>query len=79
MATPRLSKLELKIMETLWTKGDCSSGRFRSRFLQESSRIHDHTDDGNADGTKKIVNRVKKIGTSHIFGAACPGAPRSAG
>jgi predicted transcriptional regulator len=71
MATPRLSKLELKIMETLWTKGDCSV-----REIQESFPAKDRPAYTTIQTTvtrmeaKGIVNRVKKIGTSHIFGAA---------
>lgn len=71
MPTPRLSKLELKIMETLWTKGDCSV-----REIQESFPFKDRPAYTTVQTTitrmeaKKIVKRAKKIGTSHIFAPA---------
>ena len=71
MALPKLSKLELQIMETLWTRGDCSVRELQEAFPQKNRpafttvqtmvyRLE----------TKKAVKRVKKIGNAHVFEAA---------
>jgi len=59
MAPPRLSKLELRIMETLWTGGALSVREIQERFPARG-RLE----------TKKAVTRVRKIGNAHIYQAA---------
>ena len=71
MAIPKLTKLELRIMEALWTKGDCSV-----REIQESFPSKNRPAYTTIQTTvyrleiKKAVRRVKKVGNFHIFEAA---------
>jgi BlaI family transcriptional regulator, penicillinase repressor len=68
MSQPRLAKLEMKIMETLWTRGSASI-----REIQESFPEKDRPAYTTIQTTvyrmeaKKAVRRVKKIGNFHIF------------
>jgi predicted transcriptional regulator len=71
MAEPKLAKLELKIMETLWARGQASI-----REIQESFPEDDRPAYTTVQTTvyrleaKKAVRRVKKVGNFHIFEAA---------
>lgn len=71
MALPRLTKLELQIMEALWTKGPCSV-----REIQESFPAKKRPAYTTVQTTvyrleaKKALRRVKKIATALIFEAA---------
>ena len=71
MALPKLTKLELQIMEALWTKGPCSV-----REIQESFPAKKRPAYTTVQTTvyrlevKKAVRRVKKIATALIFDAA---------
>jgi len=71
MPSPKLSKLELEIMETLWTRGSASI-----REIQESFPQNDRPAYTTIQTTvyrledKKAVRRVKKVGNFHIFEAA---------
>ena len=68
MPDPKLSKLELKIMETLWSRGSASI-----REIQESFSEKDRPAYTTIQTTvyrleaKKAVRRVKKVGNFHIF------------
>jgi predicted transcriptional regulator len=68
---PKLSKLEFKIMETLWTKGECSI-----RDIQESFPLKKRPAYTTIQTTvyrmeaKGIVHRLKKVGNFHIFSPA---------
>ena len=70
MATPKLSKLELKIMEALWRLGPASV-----REVQESFPEADRPAYTTVQTVlyrleaKKAVERTKKIGNAHIFEA----------
>lgn len=71
MAQPKLSKLELHIMEALWTRGHASI-----REIQESFPVRNRpayttiqTMVYRLEG-KKAVRRVKKVGNFHVFEAA---------
>ena len=70
MALPRLTKLELQIMEALWTRGTASI-----REIQESFPDADRPAYTTVQTTvyrleaKKAVRRVKKISNAHIFEA----------
>jgi BlaI family transcriptional regulator, penicillinase repressor len=70
MALPRLTKLELQIMEALWTKGPCSV-----REIQESFPAKKRPAYTTVQTTvyrlekKKALRRVKKIATALIFEA----------
>jgi BlaI family transcriptional regulator, penicillinase repressor len=68
---PKLSKLEFKIMETLWTKSECSI-----RDIQESFPLKKRPAYTTIQTTvyrmeaKGIVHRLKKVGNFHIFSPA---------
>jgi len=68
---PKLSKLEFKIMETLWTKSECSI-----REIQESFPARKRPAYTTVQTTvyrmeaKGIVNRLKKVGNFHVFAPA---------
>lgn len=70
MALPKLSKLELKIMEALWTKGASSV-----REIQESLPVKRRPAYTTVQTmlyrleAKSAVRRSKKIGNAHIFEA----------
>jgi predicted transcriptional regulator len=70
MPQPKLTKLELRIMETLWSKGALSIREIQEAFPQPGRpayttiqttvyRLED----------KKALRRVKKISNAHIFEA----------
>jgi len=70
-AFPKLSKLELQIMETLWIRGACSIRELQEAFPERSrpafttvqtmvSRLE----------AKKAVRLTKRIGKANIFEAA---------
>jgi len=71
MPSPKLTKLELQIMETLWTRGSASI-----REIQEAFPENDRPAYTTIQTTvyrlesKKAVRRVKKVGNFHIFEAA---------
>jgi len=72
MAPPRLSKLELQIMEALWSSGGALSVReIQERFPKKGRPAYTtiQTTIGRLE-TKKAVARVKKIGNAHIYEAA---------
>ena len=70
MTLPRLTKLELQIMEALWTRGAASI-----REIQESFPETDRPAYTTVPTTayrleaKKAMRRVKKISNAHIFEA----------
>ena len=70
MAAPKLTRLELQIMETLWTKGDCSIREIQEAFPEKGRPAYTtvQTTVYRLEG-KKVVERVKRIGNSHIFAA----------
>src|ERR1700724_3205857 len=71
MALPKLGKLELQIMEALWTRGPCSV-----REIQESFPAKKRPAYTTVQTTvyrlevKKALRRIKKISTALIFEAA---------
>jgi predicted transcriptional regulator len=71
MTLPKLTKLELQIMEALWTRDEASI-----RDIQESFPEKDRPAYTTIQTTvyrlevKKAVRRVKKVGNFHIFAAA---------
>ena len=68
MPEPKLSRLELQIMDALWTRGDTSI-----REIQESFPEKDRPAYTTIQTTvyrleaKKAVRRIKKVGNFHIF------------
>ena len=71
MSNPKLSKLELRIMEALWTRGSASIREIQEDF-PESDRPAYTTIQTMVYRleTKKAVRRVKKVGNFHVFEAA---------
>jgi BlaI family transcriptional regulator, penicillinase repressor len=71
MQLPKLTKLELQIMEALWTRGPCSV-----REIQESFPARKRPAYTTVQTTvyrlevKKALRRIKKISTALIFEAA---------
>ena len=71
MAAPKMTKLEMRVMEALW-----SSGRASVREIQESFPVKDRPAYTTVQTlvyrleVKKAIRRVKKIGNAHIFEAA---------
>ena len=71
MPQPTLSKLEFKIMETLWTKSECSI-----REIQESFPLKKRPAYTTIQTTvyrmeaKGVVHRLKKVGNFHVFAPA---------
>ena len=70
MAFPKLSRLELQVMDAVWTHGPCSVREVQESFPEETrpayttvltiiSRLE----------AKKAVRRVKKISNAYIFEA----------
>src|ERR1035441_2373347 len=71
MAQPKLSKLELQIMEALWTQGICSIREIQEAFPEPGRPAYTtvQTTVYRMEG-KKALRRVKKISNAHIFEAA---------
>ena len=71
MANPKLSRLELQIMETLWTRGSVSIREIQEDFSEKDRPAYTtiQTTVYRLEA-KKAVRRVKKVGNFHIFEAA---------
>ena len=71
MAQPKLAKFELKIMETLWARGQASIREIQEAFPEGERPAYTtvQTTVYRLE-TKKAVRRVKKVGNFHIFEAA---------
>jgi predicted transcriptional regulator len=71
MPQPRLTKLELQIMEALWTSGHASIREIQESFPEKRRPAYTtvQTTVYRLEG-KGAVRRVKKVGNFHIFEAA---------
>ena len=71
MATPALSKLELRIMEVLWNRGTSSIREIQESFPEKQRPAYTtiQTTVYRLEA-KKAVGRVKKVGNFHVFEAA---------
>jgi BlaI family transcriptional regulator, penicillinase repressor len=71
MAGPKLTKLELQIMDVLWTRGETSIREIQESFPERDRPAYTtiQTMVYRLEG-KKAVRRVKKVGNFHIFDAA---------
>ena len=68
MALPRLSKLELIIMEALWTKGPCSVREIQETFPARNPLTYSTVQTMVYRlEAKKALRRVKKISNAFIF------------
>jgi predicted transcriptional regulator len=71
MTLPKLGKLELQIMEALWSRGPCSvreihetfPARKRPAYTTVQTMVYRLE-------VKKVLRRIKKIATANIFEAA---------
>jgi predicted transcriptional regulator len=71
VALPKLTKLELQIMEALWDHGASSVREIQERFPEKDRPAYTTVQTMVYRlETKKAVRRVKKIGNAHIFEAA---------
>ena len=70
MAQPKLSKLELQIMEALWTQGICSIREIQEAFPEPGRPAYTtvQTTVYRMEG-KMALRRVKKISNAHMFEA----------
>src|SRR6202023_3550313 len=71
MTLPRLTKLELQIMEALWTRGEASIREIQESFPEKNRPAYTtiQTTVYRLEA-KKAVRRVKKVGNFHVFEAA---------
>ena len=71
MADPKLTKLELQIMEALWTRGTASIRDIQESFPAKNRPAYTtiQTVVYRLE-SKKAVRRVKKVGNFHVFEAA---------
>ena len=71
MAPPRLTKLELQVMDALWTRGASSVREIQEAFPEKDRPAYTTVQTMVYRlETKKAVRRLKKIGNAHIFEAA---------
>src|SRR5580704_18005877 len=72
MAHPKLSKLELQIMETLWKGGECSIREIQEAFPESKRPAYTtvQTMVYRLLEGKGAVRIVKRIGNANIFAAA---------
>jgi BlaI family transcriptional regulator, penicillinase repressor len=68
MTEPKLTKLELKIMETLWSRGEASIREIQGTFPEKDRPAYTtiQTTVYRLE-VKKAVRRVRKVGNFHIF------------
>jgi BlaI family penicillinase repressor len=70
MGSPKLTKLELQIMETLWTRGTASIREIQEAFPEKNRPAYTtvQTTVYRLEA-KDVIRRVKKVGNFHIFEA----------
>jgi BlaI family penicillinase repressor len=70
MKLPKLTKLELAIMEVLWTRGPCAIREIQEAFPKRNRPAYTtiQTTVYRLEG-KKTLHRVRKISHAHIFEA----------
>jgi len=71
MNLPKLTKLELQIMEVLWTRGPCAIREVQEAFPKRNRPAYStiQTTIYRLEG-KKTLRRIKKISHAHIFEAS---------
>jgi predicted transcriptional regulator len=70
LSAPKLSKLELKIMEALWTKGPSSVREIQESFPPKGRPAYTTVQTiVYRLEAKSALKRTKKIGNAHIFEA----------
>jgi BlaI family transcriptional regulator, penicillinase repressor len=68
MSGTRLTKLEIQIMETLWTRGEASIREMQDAFPEKTRPGYTtvQTTVYRLEA-KKVVRRIRKLGNFHIF------------
>ena len=70
MALPRLTRLELRIMEALWEQGASSVREIQEQFPEQDRPAYTTVQTVVYRlEAKQAVRRVKKIGNAHVFDA----------
>ena len=70
MPLPKLSKLELRIMDALWTKGPCSVREIQESLPEKSRPAYTTVQTIVCRMEEKgSVRRTRKIGNAHVFEA----------
>ena len=70
MTLPKLTKLELQIMEALWSHGASSIREIQEAFLERNRPAYTTVQTTvYRMERKKVLRRVKKISNAHIFEA----------
>ena len=70
MAQPKLSKLELKMMQVLWDRGACSVREIQETFPEKKRPAYTTVQTVVYRlETKGAIRRIRKIGNAHIFEA----------
>jgi predicted transcriptional regulator len=71
MKPPKLTRLELRIMEVLWTRGPCAIREIQEAFPKRNRPAYStiQTTVYRLEG-KNTLRRVKKISHAHIFEAS---------
>src|SRR6185312_15995390 len=67
MSQPRLSRLDLQILEALWTLGKASIREIQETFPEPRPAYTTIQTTVYRLETKKAVRRVRKISNAHIF------------
>src|SRR6516165_1077613 len=71
MALPKLTKLELQIMDALWTKGPSAIREIQEAFPERNRPAYTTVQTTvYRMERKKVLRRVKKISNAHIFEAS---------
>lgn len=72
MPQPKLTKLELRILEALWEQGKASVREIQEAFPEPRPAYTTIQTTIYRLETKKAVRRVRKIGNAHIFEPTVP-------
>ena len=72
MAQPKLTRLELRIMEALWAQGKASIREIQEAFPEPRPAYTTIQTTVYRLEAKKALRQVKKIGTAFIYEAAIP-------
>ena len=71
MGAPKLTKLEMQVMEALWSTGPASVREIQESFPEKGRPAYTTVQTlVYRLEAKKAVRRVKKIGNAHVFEAA---------
>ncbi len=70
MALPKLTKLELQVMEAVWSHGASTVREIQERFPEKNRPAYTTVQTVVYRlETKKALRRVKKVGNAHLFEA----------